>query len=84
MTTETLEFDEQGNPRRVHVNGYGEYIRPYDADKDAWMLMQLDPLDFEAVRTGRQMEALIAEVNALRAQNFKLERELRFYRNPHR
>jgi hypothetical protein len=37
------------------------------------METQLDPRDFLAVEIGRQTEALIHEVNALRRENFQMK-----------
>jgi len=67
--------DRHGNPTRVHIDdGYMEICRDFDPDKDGWIEQQLDVNDFPIISMGRQMEALIYEVNTLRRENFQLKK----------
>jgi hypothetical protein len=66
--------DENGNPNSVHTwDGFMETSRPFDKERDGWMLDQLDPNDFPAIQIGRDMEYLVNEVNILRRQLFILK-----------
>ena len=70
-----LSRDENGKPYHVYTNdGFMQTSRAYDPKDDGWMEDQLDPRDFEAIRTGRQMAQLVAEVNALRRENWSLRK----------
>jgi len=69
-----LSYDNEGKP--VHVStfdGFAHISRPFDPDTDGWMEDQLDPREFPAIRAGRDMEALVNEVNQLRRENFRLK-----------
>jgi len=67
--------DSQGNPIRVHEdNGFMETCHDFDPDKDGWIEQQLDVNDFPIISMGRQMQALIYEVNTLRRENFQLKK----------
>ena len=66
--------DEDGTPTHVHTNdGFVQTSRKFEPEEDGWMETQPYPRNFIAVKIGRQTEALIAEVNALRRENFRLE-----------
>ncbi len=76
MQFEITSRDENDKPLYVNTfDGYAHIHRPFDEEQDGWMEDQLDPRDFEAVRIGRQMEALILEVNNLRRENFRLKKQ---------
>ncbi len=68
--------DAEGNPTHVCTdNGFIQTNRSFNKDEDGWMLDQLNPYDFEAIKIGKQMEDLIMEVNYLRRKVFKLKKE---------
>jgi len=70
--------DGEGNPTRVHIDdGFMQCARPYDSETDGWMENQLAPHDFPAIQVGRDMEYLVAEVNALRRENYRLNKILK-------
>lgn len=74
MHFEITERDHDGKPTSVFTDdGFVQTGRKFDPDQDGWMEGQLDPRDFLAVKIGRQTEALIHEVNALRRENFYLK-----------
>jgi hypothetical protein len=73
--------DENDKPYHVNIDtGYMQTSRPYRPEEDGWMEDQIDPYDFPAIQTGRDMEMLVAEVNRLRRENFRLEKEVEVYR----
>lgn len=75
-----FEIVYDGNGKPVHVNtddGYMQTFRPFDPEEDGWMLEQLDPDSIPEIRTGRRVEALVTEVNALRKRVWKQEQELK-------
>ena len=77
MSFEVTGYDKDGNPSHVVTDdGYMQCGRPFDKDKDGWMLNQLNPLDFDAIQTGRQMESLVDEINHLRRENYRLNNSL--------
>lgn len=81
MHTEITDRDSAGNPRRVFTdNGFIQSSRPYDPREDGWIDDQLDPEDFEAIRTGQQMSQLVHMVNSLKRKNFHLEQELKMWK----
>jgi hypothetical protein len=55
--------------------------RALDPERDGWMENQLDPRDFPAIQTGRDMEYLVAEVNSLRRKLFHAKQMETSYRN---
>lgn len=70
-----ITYDDHGKP--VHVctdDGFMQTSRPFDPEEDGWMLDQLDESMFPAIKAGRQMAALVAEVNALRRENYRLKK----------
>lgn len=78
MITEITSRDLNGTPRSVFIDdGFMQHSRPYQADEDGWIDQQLDPDDFEAIRTGQQMSQLVSLVNSLKRKNFQLEQELK-------
>jgi hypothetical protein len=80
MSFEIL-YNEAGEP--VHVNqdnGFMSTSGPFRHEEHGWMLDQLDPADFPAIRTGRDMEYLVAEVNRLRRQLFYATEQKEQYR----
>ena len=69
--------DENGRPTHVCTDdGFMQTSRPYDDDSDGWMESQLDRRDFIAIEMGRMTEALVNEVNRLRRDNFRLQKQL--------
>lgn len=77
-----ISYDNDGKP--VHVStfdGFAHISRPFDPETDGWMEDQLDPRDFPAIRAGRDMEALVAEVNYLRRENFRLRQSEKMWMN---
>jgi len=71
-----ITYDESGDPIHVHTdNGFMQTSRKFDHDTDGWMLDQLNPMEFQAIRAGRDMEYLVAEVNTLRRRLFELEKQ---------
>lgn len=73
--------DEKGVPRHVNTDdGFCMQSRPFDPQKDGWMEDQLDPEDFPAIQTGRDMEYLVAEVNRLRRALFHEKQTADIYR----
>ena len=74
MYFEITGRDDKGQPTHVITDdGFMQTSRKFDPDNDGWMEDQLDPRDFIAVKIGKQTEALIREVNALRRENFRLK-----------
>lgn len=70
-----ISRDDKGNPTKVHTDdGYMETCRNYDPETDGWIDDQLHPDDFSIIQMGRQMEALVNEINALRRENFRLRK----------
>jgi hypothetical protein len=68
--------DDEGKPSHVYINdGFMQIHRAFNPETDGWMEDMLDPYDFPAIEIGRQTEALVREVNALR-------RELYMRRSP--
>lgn len=81
MHAEITMRDKHGKPVRVSTDdGFAECSRPYDHERDGWIDKQLLHDDFEAIRTGRQMEQLVNMVNRLMRENFKLEQELKLWK----
>ena len=81
MYTEITGRNEDGTPSSVFTNdGFAQVSRPYEADRDGWMENQLDPAEFEAIRTGYQMEQLVHMVNSLRRENFDLKQDLKMWK----
>ncbi len=73
-----ISRDENGAPDHVYTDdGFMQTSRAFDPDVDGWMEDQLDPHDFVAVKIGQQTEQLIAEVNALRRENWCLQKSNR-------
>jgi len=71
-----ITYDESGEPTHVQTdNGFMQTSRKFDNDTDGWMLDQLNPMDFQAIRTGMDMEFLVNEVNTLRRRLFELEKQ---------
>lgn len=72
-----MKFDVQyddGKPVYVCTDdGFIQTGRAFNEKTDGWMLEQLDPRDFPAIRAGRDMENLVHEVNALRREVFSLK-----------
>lgn len=76
-----IQYDENG-PMRVNTDdGFAQVSRSFDNSQDGWMLQQLDPADFPAIRTGRDMEWLVSQVNKLRRENFELKQELELWKS---
>jgi hypothetical protein len=76
-----ISYDENGEPYYVFTdNGFMQTSRAFDPKEDGWMLNQLDPRDFPAIQTGRDMEFLVAEVNSLRRKLFQQEAFTESYR----
>ena len=72
---EITGWDDQGNPTHVNLDdGFVQTSRRFEAERDGWMVHQLNPADFLGVKLGRQTEALIDEVNRLRRENFELKK----------
>lgn len=70
-----IQYDNDGKPVRVNTDdGFAEISRSFDPETDGWMEDQLDYRDFPAIHTGRQMKALVDEVNELRRENFRLKK----------
>lgn len=70
-----------GKPDYVRTDdGYCQTARAFDDKRDGWMLKQLDPNDFAAIRTGRDMEDLVNMVNQLSRRNYELEQDLEMWR----
>ena len=64
--------NKKGEPVHVHTdNGFMQTSRAFNPEEDGWMEDQLDPADFPAIQTGRDMEYLVAEVNQLRRKLFR-------------
>lgn len=64
-----IDYDSAGKPDYVRTDdGFTMTGQPFDEEQHGWMLDQLDPHDFPAIQIGRQMAALVAEVNALRRE----------------
>jgi hypothetical protein len=75
---ELLGCDEEGLPTNVFIdNGYMQTSRPFDIEEDGWMLDQLKPTDFIAVKIGRDTEHLVSEVNHLKRELFETKRQLK-------
>lgn len=73
----------KGKPIHVSTNdGYMMTSRAFEPERDGWMEDQLDPEDFPAIQTGRDMECLVAEVNSLRRQLFHAKSMTDAYRKP--
>jgi len=76
-----VTYDDAGEPSGVHTdNGYIMEFRKFRPEQDGWMLDQLNPRDFTAIRIGDDTARLVAEVNALRRKNFQLEGEVEQWR----
>lgn len=76
-----ISYDENGKPYHVSTDdGFVQCSRPFNSETDGWMETQLDYRDFPIIQAGRQMEMLVAEVNALRRElfSYKQEEEARF------
>jgi len=70
-----LDRDADGNPVHVHTDdGFMQSSRKFDPEQDGWMEDQLDASEFPAIRTGRDIEWLVYEVNRLRRENFHMRR----------
>jgi len=75
---ELYGYDEKGLPTMVTIfNGFVEHSRPFDIEEDGWMLDQLKPSDFIAVKIGRDTEHLVSEVNHLKRELFETKRRLK-------
>lgn len=75
-----LSRDADGKPYHVcSDDGFAIISRPFNPEEDGWMEDQLDPGDFLAITIGRQTEALVHEVNALRRENFSLRKRVRLW-----
>lgn len=73
-----ITYDTDGKPVRVCTDdGFMQTSRPFDPAEDGWMLDQLDPRGFPEIRTGQRVAALVAEVNALRRENWRQAKELK-------
>lgn len=74
MQAEVLWRDEDGNPARVAFDdGFAQWTTNYDPDEHGWVDQMLDPNDFPIIRAGREMEMLVARVNQLQRENFRLK-----------
>ncbi len=81
MYAEITSRNIDGTPNSVHTDdGFAQISRPYDESRDGWIEGQLDIEDFDAIKTGRQMEQLVNMVNSLRRQNFELKQELKMWK----
>ena len=70
--------DEEGIPTRVSIdNGLVKTSRPFDMEEDGWMLDQLKPSDFIAVRIGSDTERLVSEINHLKRELFETKKQLK-------
>jgi len=77
---EFTAFDEYGMPTRVVIADSSKHIvRDFDPNKDGWMLDQLDPDDFPEVASGKRVERMIGEINALRREVFELKKKAGVY-----
>lgn len=77
-----ISYDENGKPVYVTKDtGFCISSGPFRPEEDGWMLDQLDPMDFPAIQTGRDMEYLVAEVNSLRRKLFHEKSMHNTYRN---
>lgn len=75
---ELYAYDNNGLPTMVGIdNGFMKTSRPFDIEEDGWMLDQLNPRDFIAVKIGRDTERLVNEVNDLRRELFETKRQLK-------
>lgn len=75
-------YDENGVPIRVaEDNGFVQSSRPYDPERDGWLLNQLDPRRFIGSQIGAEIDFLIAEVNQLRRKVYEQEQELKTWRS---
>lgn len=71
-----ISYDEKGAPEHVsYFDGFAHTSRPFDKETDGWMLDQLTYSMFPAIKAGEMMRALVDEVNALRRENFNLQRD---------
>ena len=69
---------DNGKPTYVCTDdGFCQTGRAFDHETDGWMLDQLDPRKFPAIRAGRDMEELVHEVNDLRRENFHLKQQVK-------
>ncbi len=74
MHFELSDYDDTGKPTRVNTDdGFIQCSRRFIKEEDGWMLDQLNANDFPIVRAGRQVEAMINEINALRKEVFHLK-----------
>lgn len=70
-----IHYDENDKPVSVNTfDGFAHISRPFNPEEDGWMEYQLNKKDFPAIRAGRQIEALVDEVNYLRRENFRLKK----------
>lgn len=69
MKFEFTGYNDDGTPSHVSTdNGFVQTSRPFNPEKDGWMLDQLHNRDFPIIQLGRDVEYLVKEVNDLRRE----------------
>ncbi len=75
-----ISYDENDKPYHVNTDdGFMEISRPFDKEEDGWMEEVVDPTEFLSVRLGRETEYLVARVNQLAKENWKLKHEVKMW-----
>lgn len=76
-----VQHDEDGKPVRVNTDdGFAMISRKFEPEQDGWMENVLYPGDFPIIQMGRQMHALVNEINSLRRELFTTQQELARYK----
>jgi len=77
----SITKNQEGKPVHVYEeNSFMSISRPFDEEKDGWMLDQLDYNDFPMIRHGQDMEYLVSLVNKLKRENFHLKKQVEDWR----
>jgi hypothetical protein len=75
---ELYAYDEKGSPTMVNIDtGFMRTSVPFDMEEHGWLLDQLNPMDYIAVKIGRDTERLVSEVNHLKRELFETKRQLK-------
>jgi hypothetical protein len=75
-----IHYNEKGEPAHVTQDtGFLISSGPFDPKEHGRMLNQLDPADFPAIQTGRDMEYLVREVNQQRRQLWTVTEQREMY-----
>jgi hypothetical protein len=75
---ELYAYDEKGLPTMVSIdNGFMRTSLPFNMEEHGWLLDQLNPMDYIAVKIGRDTEHLVSEVNRLKRELFETKRKLK-------